>query len=104
MMAAVLDQSRFESLANPAPPEGASITPPHSTNGKGGGSDGAPSELSDMEIDPKPEAQPDAAPEEVEEIEPDHFYGDGKIPVFKPVSCLSQQGIIRGGLSRVESC
>lgn len=90
MMAAVLDQSRFESLANPhpPPPDGASITPPHSTNGKGDGSDGAPSELSDMDIDSKPAAQPDGAAEE-EDIEPDHFYGGGRIPVFKPVSWVA---------------
>lgn len=70
-------------------PGATNITPPHSANGKKDAPNGVPSELSDLELDPKAEKE-GAAPEkeegEEEEIEPDHFYGDGKIPVFKPVS------------------
>lgn len=91
MMAAALDQHRFESLAGAPAADAASITPPHSVNGKGDAPEGVPSELSDLELDPKAHtaAAPDATPnkeEEEEEIEPDHYYGGGKIPVFKPVS------------------
>lgn len=46
------------------------------------------------DMDPKPTDNADASsvlsdPEEegdLEEIKPDHYYGDGKVPVFKPVS------------------
>ena len=73
------------------PPGATNITPPHSANCNKDVPEGVPSELSDLELDPKAEKE-GAAPvkgeeeEEEEEIEPDHFYGDGKIPVFKPVS------------------
>lgn len=74
-----------------------SITPPHSANGKKDAPEGVPSELSDLELDAKSAAAHDDMPikqEEVEEtpkeeeddVEPDHYYGGGKIPVFKPVS------------------
>lgn len=53
--------------------------------------EGIPSELSDLELDHKAPPVPETAEvkeEEVEDIEPDHYYGGGKIPVFKPVSPL----------------
>lgn len=86
MMAAALDQPRFESLAGAPTTDAASITPPHSVNGK---AEGVPSELSDLELDPKATAAPDATPPKEDEIEPDHYYGGGKIPVFKPVSWIT---------------
>ena len=86
MMAAALDQPLFESVAVPAT-TAASITPPHSANGKKEVPDGVPSELSDLELDPHATGAPETASveEEEEDIEPDHYYGGGKIPVFKPV-------------------
>ncbi|KAE8408370.1 jumonji family transcription factor [Aspergillus pseudonomiae] len=85
MMAAALDQPLFESVAVPAT-TAASITPPHSANGKKEVPDGVPSELSDLELDPHATGAPETASveEEEEDIEPDHYYGGGKIPVFKP--------------------
>lgn len=87
-MAAALDQPLFESIAGPPATDAASITPPHSANGKKEVPDGVPSELSDLELDPNASGAPDipSVEEEEEEIEPDHYYGGGKIPVFKPVS------------------
>lgn len=88
-MAAVLDQP----VAIDAHPGGdaVNITPPQSVNGKKETPEGAPSELSDLELDPNATSAAiqsgNVEPEE-EEIEPDHYYGDGKIPVFKPVSVL----------------
>lgn len=71
-------------------------TPPNSADGKKTASDGVPSELSDLDLEQSggqdqhfPEegsAAGAAVEEEVEDIEPDHYYGGGKIPVFKPVS------------------
>lgn len=84
-MAAVTDQPRFEPFAGAPTADGANITPPHSANGKGDAPEGAPSELSDLDLD-KAAAAPDASSAQEEVIEPDHFYGGGKIPVFKPVS------------------
>ena len=86
-MATALDQPLFESVAGPAT-TAASITPPHSANGKKEVPDGVPSELSDLELDPNAAGAPEAASveEEEEDVEPDHYYGGGKIPVFKPVS------------------
>lgn len=68
--------------------DGASITPPHSVNGKKEASDG--NEMSDLELESKPAGaqEPAAAENKLEDIEPDHYYGGGKIPVFKPVSSL----------------
>lgn len=92
MMAAV-DQPIVESL----PPDPAdattssSFTPPNSANGKKDAPEGVPSELSDLELDQNASAAPaleTAEPDDVE-IEPDHYWGDGKIPVFKPVSVWS---------------
>jgi hypothetical protein len=84
-MATVLDQP----VLDPPLPSGqettdTSITPPNSDNGKKDVPDGVPSELSDLELDSS--IAPILAEEEGEEIEPDHYYGGGKIPVFKPVS------------------
>ena len=39
------------------------------------------SELSELELEPEDK------PEDNGEIEPDHYYDEGKIPVFKPVRC-----------------
>ena len=73
-----------------------SITPPHSANGKKEAPEGVPAELSDLELDPQSAPVSDEIHikreeveeevEEIEDIEPDHYYGDGGIPVFKPVS------------------
>lgn len=38
------------------------------------------SELSELELEPENKSEDDG------EIEPDHYYDGGKIPVFKPVS------------------
>ncbi|KAE8144233.1 hypothetical protein BDV25DRAFT_104771 [Aspergillus avenaceus] len=85
MMAAALDQPLFKSVAGP-PADAASITPPHSVNGKKEIPEGVPSELSDLELDPNTAAVPElpSVEEAEEDLEPDHYYGDGKIPVFKP--------------------
>jgi hypothetical protein len=39
-------------------------------------------------IEKQPGDDYEIAPEEAEEIQPDHYYEDGGIPVFKPVSLL----------------
>ena len=86
MMAAALEQPPYKPAAGGD--AASSFTPPNSANGKKDAPDGVPSELSDLELDPKAGAAPENASieEEEEEIEPDHYYGGGKIPVFKPVS------------------
>ncbi|KAF9885087.1 hypothetical protein FE257_000727 [Aspergillus nanangensis] len=93
-MAAALDQPLFESIPGSAAPDAASITPPQSANGKKELPDGVPSELSDLELDPNATSAPQEVPsveeEKVEDIEPDHYYGDGKIPVFKPTMAQFQ--------------
>ncbi|PLB43635.1 histone demethylase [Aspergillus steynii IBT 23096] len=103
MMAAALDQPLFESIAGPPATDAASITPPHSANGKKEVPDGVPSELSDLELDPNAAGAPDmpSVEEEEEEIEPDHYYGDGKIPVFKPT--MSQFRDFQYFINKVES-
>jgi hypothetical protein len=68
MMAATIDPSHCDPLTGVPAVDSASITPPQSANGKTTVPEGVPSE------------------EEAEDIEPDHYYGGGKIPVFKPVS------------------
>jgi hypothetical protein len=89
-MAAVLDQP----VAIDAHPGGdaMNITPPHSVSGKKESPEGAHSDLSDLELDPNATSaashQDPAESTEDEEVEPDHYYGGGKIPVFKPVSVL----------------
>jgi hypothetical protein len=60
------------------------ITPPNSADGKKNASEGVPSELSDLDLDHNAAAPSVEAVEE--DIEPDHFYEGGRIPVFKPVS------------------
>lgn len=62
----------------------ASITPPNSADGKKNASEGVPSELSDLDLDHNAAAPSVEAVEE--DIEPDHYYEGGRIPVFKPVS------------------
>ena len=65
------------------------LTPPTSEGTKGNHEDSG-SELSDIgpEDVPMKQASPDTAPQDNQEILPDHYYDDGRIPVFKPV-CLS---------------
>lgn len=98
-MAAALDQPLLDAIAGGSAADSASITPPQSANGKKDAPEGVPSELSDLELDPKTAPVPDEPPikqEEQEEdgddedIEPDHYYGGGKIPVFKPVSKIQR--------------
>ncbi|KAJ6120583.1 hypothetical protein N7523_004863 [Penicillium sp. IBT 18751x] len=93
-MAVAFDQPPLEVLVGGPVVDSASITPPRSANGKKDVPEGVPSELSDLELDQKSTQAPDETPikqEKQEEqevdigpIEPDHYYGDGKIPVFKP--------------------
>lgn len=93
-MAAAVEQPHLDAIAGGPVVDSASITPPQSANGKKDVPEGLPTELSDLELDPKAAQVPDETPvkqEEVEDdddedIEPDHYYGGGKIPVFKPVS------------------
>lgn len=88
-MAATIDPSHCDPLTGVPAVDSASITPPQSANGKTTVPEGVPSELSDLELDHKAAPVPDTAEakeEEAEDIEPDHYYGGGKIPVFKPVS------------------
>lgn len=90
MMAAALEQplpnkpASSDCPTTTADAAAASFTPPQSANGKKEVPEGVPSELSDLELDPKNGAAP-TSEEDDEEIEPDHYYGGGKIPVFKPV-------------------
>lgn len=114
MMAAALEQTLSNSKSNnPAANAAASITPPHSANGKKEAPDGVPSELSDLELDQKSTVTGAAAPEEHRsteedneeeeeyEIEPDHFYGGGKIPVFKPVCAVPWLVVMMGSVVAV---
>lgn len=55
------------------------MTPPTSEEGDKHKAESTQSELSDLDLD-------DDEEEEEGEIEPDHYYDNGKIPVFKPVS------------------
>lgn len=90
-----MDQRPLPSSFTPLEPNAASMTPPNSADGKKNTSDAAPSELSDLDLDhhaaaPSVEeataAAAAAAAVEEENIEPDHYYEGGRIPVFKPVS------------------
>jgi hypothetical protein len=64
------------------------LTPPTSEN-TDKKEDDSDSELSDLEPEePEPAMEPKGEPIEEEEIVPDHYYEDGKVPVFKPVSAL----------------
>ena len=80
-----IDVKREEDHAKPA------LTPPTSEGTKGNNDDTS-SELSDLEPEEPPKLESETIPEveEPEEVVPDHYYGDGKIPVFKPVSCKPQ--------------
>lgn len=98
MMAAALEQQppfNKPAAGGPTNNAAASITPPQSANGKKEVPEGVPSELSDLELDPKNSAAPEqehaSSEEDEEEIEPDHYYGGGKIPVFKPVCCCNMR-------------
>lgn len=95
-MAAAIDQPHLDVIAGGSAVDSASITPPHSASGKKDVPEGVLSELSDLELDPRNAPVSDEAPikqenedDNDEEIEPDHYYGGGKIPVFKPVSAMS---------------
>lgn len=98
-MAASLDMPPSDLLTAGPAVDSTSITPPQSANGKKEAPEGVPAELSDLELDAQPAPVPDGIRikreevedkiedvEAVEDIEPDHYYGDGGIPVFKPVS------------------
>ena len=93
-MATTPDQPHIDPLSGGPLVDSASITPPRSANGKKDAPEGVPSELSDLELDSKPTIVLDQTRIKQEEhevveaqvIEPDHYYGGGKIPVFKPVS------------------
>lgn len=94
-MAAALEQPHLGAIAGGSAVDSASITPPQSANGKKDVPEGVPSELSDLELDPKNGPVPNETPikqeeeeDDDEDIEPDHYYGGGKIPVFKPVSAM----------------
>lgn len=70
MAAIAMDpQGNVKVKAEPKP----ALTPPASEEADK--QDDSGSELSDLELEP----------EDVSEIEPDHYYEGGKIPVFKPV-------------------
>ena len=56
------------------------LTPP--TSEEADKYDGSSSELSDLELDN----------DDVGEIEPDHYYEGGRIPVFKPVCVITPDG------------
>lgn len=101
-MAATVNTSRLEvpGGGNIVELESVSITPPQSANGKKDAPEGVPSELSDLELDRKsasvsgePQIKREQSEEKevIEDVEPDHYYGGGKIPVFKPVSSPNLQ-------------
>lgn len=64
--------------ADPAtkqPDQKAALTPPTSEDMDRGKREGSSSELSELELDDD---------EDIGDIEPDHYWDGGKIPVFKP--------------------
>lgn len=68
--------------ADPAtkqPDQKAALTPPTSEDMDRGKREGSSSELSELELDDD---------EDIGDIEPDHYWDGGKIPVFKPVRCV----------------
>lgn len=101
-MAASLDMPPSDLLTAGPAVDSTSITPPQSASGKKEAPEGMPAELSDLELDaqsaPAPDEirikqeevedkiEDDKGAEDIEDIEPDHYYGDGGVPVFKPVS------------------
>ena len=82
------------------------ITPPNSANGNKRAPDGGLFEPSNPDLDasasapanPPQEEQP-APVDDQQDVEPDHYYGGGRIPVFKPVSrfhlCLLRMSYAR---------
>jgi hypothetical protein len=52
------------------------LTPPTSEDNNVRVDDDASSDLSELDLDLE---------DEEEEVEPDHYWGEGKVPVFKPV-------------------
>ena len=80
------EQPTVEVRSCGAETETASMTPPASADGEKISPDGVSSDLSEVELDPN------TIPAVEQEIKPDHFYGGGKIPVFKPVSVLVTRG------------
>jgi hypothetical protein len=71
------------------PDDPIALTPPHSGHGADD-KDGSSSELSEpLPVDEEEE-------EDIGDIEPDHYWDGGKIPVFKPVcpSALSDHATI----------
>lgn len=60
------------------PDQKAALTPPTSEDMDRGKREGSSSELSELELDDD---------EDIGEIEPDHYWDGGRIPVFKPVCC-----------------
>ncbi|KAL1625827.1 hypothetical protein SLS54_003299 [Diplodia seriata] len=61
--------------AKQASDQKAALTPPTSEDMDRGKRDGSSSELSELELDDE---------EDIGDIEPDHYWDGGKIPVFKP--------------------
>ena len=95
-MAAVVAATPSEARPSPEKP---TLTPPLSIR-LPKTDDASSSELSDLEAD-----------DDLGEIEPDHYYGGGKVPVFKPVSASDGEraplavpldtkfGVINGGIA-----
>lgn len=84
-MAAVSSVETDMSHDMPLPPQPAekhptALTPPTSEDLDK--REDASSELSDLEPD---DVKEEEAEDDIGDVEPDHYYGDGKIPVFKPV-------------------
>lgn len=61
--------------ASKQPEQKAALTPPTSEDMDRGKREGSSSELSELELDD----------EDIGDVEPDHYWDGGKIPVFKPV-------------------
>ncbi|KAF2084745.1 JmjC-domain-containing protein, partial [Saccharata proteae CBS 121410] len=59
------------------PAQKAALTPPTSEDMDNNKREGSSSELSELDLDMDDE-------DDIGEIEPDHYYGGGKVPVFKP--------------------
>ncbi|PGH12207.1 hypothetical protein AJ80_06827 [Polytolypa hystricis UAMH7299] len=69
--------SSIDQAVHSAGAHAASMTPPASADGEKVSPNAMSSDLSDLELDPS------TAPG-MDDIKPDHYYGGGKIPVFKP--------------------
>ena len=75
-----------------SPPSDLDAKPEHKPTLTPPGSEEAPdkqydsgSELSELDLEPEEKLEDDG------EIEPDHYYEGGKIPVFKPVRCVPRR-------------